>query len=85
MVIFGEMAGTSLAGPNGVFTLPDTEIDTETNKNWLIRDCVKVFIETDDNTGVLFPSVSFSGSVNSALLVGSFPQEWGYALPVPVY
>ena len=81
MVIFGEMAGTSLAGPNGVFTLPDTE----TNKNWLIRDCVKVFIETDDNTGVLSPSVSFSGSVISALLVGSFPQEWGYALPVPVY
>ena len=28
---------------NGVFTLPDTEIDTDTDKKWVIKYCVEVF------------------------------------------
>ena len=33
---------------NGVFTLPDT--DTDTDKKWVIKNCVKVFILPDRDT-----------------------------------
>ena len=27
----------------GVFTLPDTETDTDTDKKWVVKNCVEVF------------------------------------------
>ena len=59
---------------NGVFTLPDNETDTDTDKKWVIKNCVEVFtlhshnhaIEYCYNLSVLV-SVSVSGSVNAPL------------------
>ena len=28
---------------HGVFTLPDTETDTDTDKKWVVKNCVEVF------------------------------------------
>ena len=29
--------------PYGVFTLPDTETNTDTDKKWVVKNCVEVF------------------------------------------
>ena len=36
---------------NGVFTLPDTDADTDTNKKWVIENCVEVFTLPNTDTG----------------------------------
>ena len=58
---------------NGVFTLPNT--DTDTDKKWVVQNCVEVFtlrdrdnnaIEYCCNSSVSVPvSVSVSGGVNA--------------------
>ena len=35
---------------NGVFTLPDTDADTDTDKKWVIKNCVEVFTLPDTDT-----------------------------------
>ena len=67
----------------GVFTLPDTDTDTNTDIKWVVEDCVEVFIPTPTSTqmqlgfkpivsvsvpmSVKVKSVSVSGSVNTPL------------------
>ena len=38
-----------------VFTLPDTNTDNDTDKKWVIKNCVEVFIlpDTDTDTNVI--------------------------------
>ena len=59
---------------NGVFTLPDTESDTDTDKKWVIKNYVEVFTLQRHNNAIeycynllvfLSVSVSVSGSVNA--------------------
>ena len=54
---------------NGVFTLPDTKIDTETNKKWVVWKCVVFTVHTDDNRfpWVLCTSRSRCGSLSVPL------------------
>ena len=65
----------------GVFTLPDIETDTDTDKKWVIKNCVEVFTLHRHNNaieycynllGLVSLSVSVSGSVNTPLV----PYFW---------
>ena len=62
--------------PNGVFTLAGSEADTETDKKWVVQNCVEVVILTSTQIPIrelcyqclsvsFSVSVSVSGSVNA--------------------
>ena len=60
-----------------MFTLPDTEMNTDIDKKWVIRNCVGVFTLHQHNNAIEYcynlsvsvsMSVSVSGSVNTALV-----------------
>ena len=37
---------------NGVFTLPDKDTDTDTDKKWVVWNCVEVFTLHRDNNAI---------------------------------
>ena len=56
-----------------MFTLPDTEINTDTDKKWVIKNCMGVFTLHQHNNAIeycynLSVLVSVSGSVNAPLV-----------------